>query len=58
VRGHVDLAHGHLGIGVDEQLHQDEEADPGAQHLGGIGVACLMGTMLVGRPGEWQTRCR
>jgi len=38
----LQVAKGHLGAGVAEQLHNRGEAYAGAEHLRGIGVATLM----------------
>ncbi len=41
--GDIDIAHGHLGVDVAEQLHQNGEADAGAKHLRGVGMPELVG---------------
>ena len=41
--GDIDVAHGHLGVDVAEQLHQNGEADAGAKHLRGVGMPELVG---------------
>lgn len=51
--GDVDVAHGHIRIGMSEQLHQDREADSGAKHLRSVGVP-----ELVGNDGCGQTEGR
>lgn len=48
-QGDIDIAHGHGWIDMAESLHQDREADTGAQHLCGIGVPELMGDDLCGK---------
>ena len=42
-QGYVDIAHGHVGVHMAEQLHQNGEADSGAKQFGGIGVSKLVG---------------
>ena len=39
---HVEIAHGHFGIGMAEQFHECRKAHPSAKHLRGIGMPELM----------------
>src|SRR5580692_1544103 len=46
---HIDVTHGHGGVDVAKQLHQNGEADAGAKHLSGVGMPELMGDDICGK---------
>jgi hypothetical protein len=50
--GDFQIAHGHLGIDVSEQLHHGGETDSSTEHLCAVGVPQLVRDKARGDPGR------